>query len=55
MQGIGAVVGALSRNLSDLQDRQGSYVSIYDQPSDALKVTIFSSQLYQLVNKYLLG
>ncbi|KAJ0967071.1 hypothetical protein J5N97_023988 [Dioscorea zingiberensis] len=35
--GIGAVVGALSRNLADLQDRQGSYLSIYDQPSVALK------------------
>ncbi|KAG4952446.1 hypothetical protein JHK85_046313 [Glycine max] len=31
--GLGAVVGALSRNLHDLQDRQGSYLSIYDQPT----------------------
>ncbi|WJX66423.1 hypothetical protein P8452_50980 [Trifolium repens] len=31
--GISAVVGALSRNLHELQDRQGSYLSIYDQPS----------------------
>ncbi|PHU08544.1 SPX domain-containing membrane protein [Capsicum chinense] len=31
--GLGAVVGAISRNLADLQDRQGSYLSIYDQPS----------------------
>ncbi|KAA8515990.1 hypothetical protein F0562_019169 [Nyssa sinensis] len=31
--GIGAVVGAISRNLADLQDHQGSYVSIYDQPT----------------------
>ncbi|KAL5718638.1 hypothetical protein ACHQM5_011518 [Ranunculus cassubicifolius] len=31
--GIGAVVGAISRNLADLQDRQGSYLSIYDEPS----------------------
>lgn len=30
--GIGAVVGAISRNLGELQDRQGSYISIYDQP-----------------------
>ncbi|XP_021836611.2 SPX domain-containing membrane protein At4g22990 isoform X2 [Spinacia oleracea] len=30
--GFGAVVGAISRNLADLQDNQGSYVSIYDQP-----------------------
>uniref|UniRef100_A0A0D9WLC0 SPX domain-containing protein n=1 Tax=Leersia perrieri TaxID=77586 RepID=A0A0D9WLC0_9ORYZ len=35
--GVGAVVGALSRNLADLQERQGSYLSIYDQPSNALK------------------
>ncbi|KAF5731688.1 hypothetical protein HS088_TW18G00372 [Tripterygium wilfordii] len=31
--GIGAVVGAISRNLADLQDHQGSYISIYDQPA----------------------
>ncbi|GFZ06903.1 major Facilitator Superfamily with SPX (SYG1/Pho81/XPR1) domain-containing protein [Actinidia rufa] len=31
--GLGAVVGAISRNLGDLQDRQGSYLSIYDQPA----------------------
>ncbi|XVE73948.1 hypothetical protein DITRI_Ditri11bG0159300 [Diplodiscus trichospermus] len=31
--GIGAVVGAISRNLVDLQDHQGNYVSIYDQPA----------------------
>ncbi|XP_042506547.1 SPX domain-containing membrane protein At4g22990-like isoform X1 [Macadamia integrifolia] len=31
--GIGAVVGALSRNLSDLQDCHVSYLSIYDQPA----------------------
>jgi hypothetical protein len=37
-QGVGAVVGALSRNLAELQERQGSYLSIYDQPSSALKV-----------------
>ncbi|XP_021717587.1 SPX domain-containing membrane protein At4g22990-like isoform X2 [Chenopodium quinoa] len=30
--GFGAVVGAISRNLADLQDNEGSYVSIYDQP-----------------------
>lgn len=34
--GVGAVVGALSRNLVDLQE-QGSYLSIYDQPTTALK------------------
>ncbi|XP_073101873.1 SPX domain-containing membrane protein OsI_17046 isoform X1 [Elaeis guineensis] len=34
--GIGAVVGALSRNLADL-DHQGSCLSIYDQPSIPLK------------------
>ncbi|KAF3442247.1 hypothetical protein FNV43_RR16163 [Rhamnella rubrinervis] len=34
--GLGAVVGAISRNLADLQDFQGhhgSYISIYDQPA----------------------
>ncbi|KAF9609579.1 hypothetical protein IFM89_017218 [Coptis chinensis] len=30
--GIGAVVGALSRNLAELQDGIGSYLSIYDHP-----------------------
>ncbi|KAK6947708.1 Major facilitator superfamily [Dillenia turbinata] len=46
--GVGAVVGAISRNLGDLQDRQGSYLSIYDQPSlplqdpvvDAIKAAV---------------
>ncbi|XVF51566.1 hypothetical protein PTKIN_Ptkin04bG0194900 [Pterospermum kingtungense] len=31
--GLGAVVGAISRNLHELQDRQGSYLSIYDPPA----------------------
>ncbi|OWM64692.1 hypothetical protein CDL15_Pgr010450 [Punica granatum] len=31
--GFGAVVGTISRNLSVLKDHQGSYVSIYDQPT----------------------
>lgn len=34
--GVGAVVGAISRNLADLQDFQqhcGNYISIYDQPA----------------------
>lgn len=34
--GIGAVVGALSRNLAELQHHTGSYISIYDQPVSAL-------------------
>ncbi|XP_047052602.1 SPX domain-containing membrane protein OsI_32082-like [Lolium rigidum] len=29
--GIGAVVGALSRNLGDLEEREGSYLNIYDE------------------------
>ncbi|KAK7380387.1 hypothetical protein VNO78_32897 [Psophocarpus tetragonolobus] len=43
--GLGAVVGALSRNLHDLQDRQrqGSYLSIYDQPSLPLQDPIVDS------------
>ncbi|OAY49245.1 SPX domain-containing membrane protein At4g22990 isoform X2 [Manihot esculenta] len=31
--GIEAVVGAISRNLADLQDHEGNHISIYDQPS----------------------
>ncbi|GMN32391.1 hypothetical protein TIFTF001_003648 [Ficus carica] len=41
--GIGAVVGALSRNLHELQDRQGSYLSIYDQPALPLQDPIVDS------------
>ena len=37
-QGIGAVVGAITRNLGDLQERQGSYASIYDEPAIPLQV-----------------
>ncbi|KAG5573177.1 hypothetical protein H5410_062943 [Solanum commersonii] len=39
--GLGAVVGAISRNLADLQDREGSYLSIYDQPALPLQVFAF--------------
>ncbi|KAF3340177.1 hypothetical protein FCM35_KLT15948 [Carex littledalei] len=35
--GIGAVVGALSRNLAFLQDHEGSYLSIYDHPTALVK------------------
>ncbi|KAJ3680054.1 hypothetical protein LUZ60_016332 [Juncus effusus] len=35
--GLGAVVGALTRNLAFLQDNVGSGLSIYDQPSIILK------------------
>lgn len=41
--GIGAVVGALTRNIAELQYRQGSYLSIYDQPLVALKDPIIDS------------
>ncbi|XP_009593319.1 SPX domain-containing membrane protein At4g22990 isoform X1 [Nicotiana tomentosiformis] len=41
--GLGAVVGAISRNLADLQDRQGSYLSIYDQPSLPLQDSVVDS------------
>ncbi|XP_050880677.1 SPX domain-containing membrane protein At4g22990 [Lathyrus oleraceus] len=44
--GLGAVVGALSRNLHDLQDlqgRQGSYLSIYDQPTLPLQDPVIIS------------
>ncbi|XP_056174194.1 SPX domain-containing membrane protein At4g22990-like [Syzygium oleosum] len=33
--GIGAVVGAISRNLADLKEHHGDFVSIYDQPAFA--------------------
>ncbi|KAJ6679569.1 INNER MEMBRANE TRANSPORT PROTEIN YAJR [Salix purpurea] len=33
MQGVGAVVGAISRHLADLQDQEGNHISIYDQPA----------------------
>ena len=41
MQGVVAVVGALSRNLAYLQDNRGSFSSIYDHPSLTIKVSIF--------------
>ncbi|KAL2902354.1 hypothetical protein RDABS01_027436 [Bienertia sinuspersici] len=41
--GIGAVVGAITRNLGELQERQGSYASIYDQPSLALQDPVIDS------------
>ncbi|TQE10118.1 hypothetical protein C1H46_004288 [Malus baccata] len=41
--GIGAVVGAVSRNLHELQDRQGSYLSIYDQPALPLQDPVIDS------------
>lgn len=41
--GLGAVVGAISRNLADLQDRQGSYLSIYDQPALPLQDSVVDS------------
>lgn len=44
-QGVGAVVGAISRNLGDLQDRQGSYLSIYDQPALPLQVSSYLNSI----------
>ncbi|XP_038726048.1 SPX domain-containing membrane protein At4g22990-like isoform X2 [Tripterygium wilfordii] len=41
--GLGAVVGAISRNLHELQDRQGSYLSIYDQPALPLQDPVVNS------------
>ncbi|KAK8520899.1 hypothetical protein V6N13_077032 [Hibiscus sabdariffa] len=41
--GLGAVVGAVSRNLHELQDRQGSYLSIYDSPSLPLQDPVVDS------------
>ncbi|CAO2827208.1 unnamed protein product [Amaranthus hypochondriacus] len=41
--GIGAVVGAITRNLGDLQERQGSYASIYDDPAIPLQDPVIDS------------
>ncbi|PSS11452.1 SPX domain-containing membrane protein [Actinidia chinensis var. chinensis] len=41
--GLGAVVGSISRNLGDLQNRQGSYLSIYDQPALPLQDSVVDS------------
>ncbi|XP_051119403.1 SPX domain-containing membrane protein At4g22990-like isoform X2 [Andrographis paniculata] len=48
--GVGAVVGAISRNLAELQDRQGSYLSIYDQPPVPLQEPVVDS-LQSAVNR----
>ncbi|XP_073055693.1 SPX domain-containing membrane protein At4g22990-like isoform X2 [Primulina eburnea] len=51
--GLGAVVGAISRNLADLQDRQGSYLSIYDQPPLSIEdpvVDLMQSAVDRLTN-----
>lgn len=44
-------MGAVSRNLHELQDRQGSYLSIYDQPSLPLQVSLLIGALSFLVSK----
>ncbi|XP_074279916.1 SPX domain-containing membrane protein At4g22990-like [Silene latifolia] len=41
--GFGAVVGTISRNLLDLQEKQGSYLSIYDQPVFPLQDPVVKS------------
>ncbi|KAD4384719.1 hypothetical protein E3N88_24887 [Mikania micrantha] len=41
--GLGAVVGAISRNLAVLDDFQGSYLSIYDQPARPLQDPVIDS------------
>ncbi|TYJ06558.1 hypothetical protein E1A91_A12G241900v1 [Gossypium mustelinum] len=41
--GLGAVVGAVSRNLHELQDCQGSYLSIYDPPALPLQDPVVDS------------
>ncbi|RDX84757.1 SPX domain-containing membrane protein, partial [Mucuna pruriens] len=46
LQGFGAVVGALSRNLHELQENQnsqGSFLSIYDQPTLPLQDPVIDS------------
>ncbi|KAH6830794.1 Major Facilitator Superfamily with SPX domain-containing protein [Perilla frutescens var. hirtella] len=41
--GISAVVGSLSRHLADLQDHQGTFISIYDQPALSLPDPVIES------------
>ncbi|XP_024986160.1 SPX domain-containing membrane protein At4g22990-like [Cynara cardunculus var. scolymus] len=41
--GLGAVVGAISRNLAELEDRRGSFLSIYDQPTRPLQDPVIDS------------
>nr|GMD94300.1 SPX domain-containing membrane protein At4g22990-like isoform X1 [Ipomoea batatas] len=41
--GLGAVVGAVSRNLAELQDHPGSYLSIYDQPALPVQDSVVDS------------
>ncbi|CAI9784505.1 unnamed protein product [Fraxinus pennsylvanica] len=41
--GLGAAVGAISCNLADIQDRQGSYLSIYYQPALPLQDPVVDS------------
>ncbi|KAK3158724.1 hypothetical protein QOZ80_2AG0140790 [Eleusine coracana subsp. coracana] len=48
--GVVAVVGALSRNLASLQDHQGSFYSIYDNPSIILKDPVIE-QINQSVQR----
>lgn len=48
LQGLGAVVGAISRNLHELQDRQGSYLSIYDEPALPLQVILIPELIYDI-------
>lgn len=43
-QGIVAVAGAIFRNLADLEDHKGSYISIYDQLDHSYQV--FSCPIY---------
>ena len=41
--GLGAVVGAVSRNLHEIQDRQGSYLPIHDPPVFPLQDPVVDS------------
>ncbi|KAJ9555253.1 hypothetical protein OSB04_009867 [Centaurea solstitialis] len=41
--GLGAVVGAISRNIAELEDRRGSFLSIYDQPTRPLQDPVIDS------------
>lgn len=51
--GVGAVVGAISRNLAELQHREGSYLSIYDQPSAIPEdpvIALINASVYKLTH-----
>jgi len=58
LQGVGAVVGALSRNLHELQkneESQGSFLSIYDQPTLPLQVFSTLTLFHHLMLSFMIS